>query len=109
MDTLNPYESSQVARPQAGFAYTTGIGIGRGFLIVVLSGMAGAFLGLLAGGVIGSLAPDYYRAVFNSDSLNPVQVGCGLGATQGFGVGLAVGCVVLLAVAISRRRRPLEA
>jgi hypothetical protein len=109
MQELNPYESSQVERPQAGFAYTPGIGLGRGFVIVVLSGMAGAFLGLLAGGALGSLAPDYYRAVFNNDSLNTLQVGCGLGATQGFGVGLAVGCVVLLAVAISRRRRPLEA
>jgi hypothetical protein len=108
MDELNPYKSSQVARPQAGPAYTPGIGLGQGFLIVVLSGMVGAFLGLLAGGMLGSLAPDYYRAVFQSDSLNPLQVGCGLGATQGFGVGLAVGCVVLLAVAISRRRRPLE-
>jgi hypothetical protein len=58
----------------------------------------------LLGGLIGTFAPDYYHAVFDDSTLNPVQVGTGLGLTQGLGTGLVVGCVVVVAVAISRRR-----
>jgi hypothetical protein len=103
MNDINPYDAPRTISRAPG-APPPSLGIARGFVIAVASGAAGSLLGLLAGIAIGTLAPDYYHAVFSNDRLNAVQVGAGLGLTQGFGVGLAVGCVVLLATAISRRR-----
>lgn len=101
---VNPYEPSHTASPIHPAATAPANGSVRGLLIVLCSGAAGALLGLIVGGLIGTFAPDYYHAVFGDPDLNAVQVGTGLGVTQGFGIGLAVGCVVLLASAISRRR-----
>lgn len=42
------------------------------------------------GWVLGTFAPGYYRTVFrcgDSPEFNPVQVGVGLGLTQGLGPG----------------------
>jgi hypothetical protein len=57
--------------------------------------------------------PGYYRTVFrygDSPDFNAVEVGVGLGLTQGLMAGVAVGCVVVLAVAWhgSRRRTVLN-
>lgn len=52
--------------------------------------------------------PGYYRAVFfhgTSPQFDPAQTGFGLGLTQGLVAGLAVGCVVVLAVAWYNSRR----
>ncbi len=104
MNDINPYDAPRTISSVTDGSVRTPLGIGRGFAIALGSGVAGSLLGLLAGILIGTLAPDYYHAVFNNERLNTVQVGAGLGLTQGFGVGLAVGCVVVLAAAISRRR-----
>ena len=105
MDMVNPYEPSGTISSAPHEATAPAISLLRGFLIVLCAGAAGALLGLILGGLMGTFVPDYYHAVFGNPELNAVQVGTGLGLTQGFGVGVAVGCVVLLAVAISHRRK----
>jgi hypothetical protein len=66
--------------------------------IVLLWGVTFAFIG----GLLGTLAPDYYRSIFHgghSPDFNPLQVGIGLGVTQGLasGVVVALGVLTLLA------------
>ena len=76
--------------------------IARGFLIVVLSGLGFAIGGGLIGYTLALVAPAYYRGVFSSGRepwFDPVQVGLGLGITQGAVCGVIVGSVVVLAVA----------
>jgi len=80
----------------------------RGVAITIASGLAFGFLGALAGYVLGSIAPDYYRTVFRIPPevpINPAQVGLGVGMTQGCAVGLVVGLVVAVAVAWYNSRR----
>ena len=51
----------------------------------------------MIGAVLGTTAPGYYRSVFrNGDSpdFNPIQVGIGLGATQGIASGVVLSIVV---------------
>jgi hypothetical protein len=107
MSDINPYDAPRTVSPSSIGPGQPTLGIARGFVIALASGAVGSLLGLLAGIVVGTLAPDYYHAVFNNDGLNTVQVGAGLGLTQGFGIGIAVGCVVILAGAIARRRSPI--
>ena len=89
-------------------ATETAMTVRRAFLIVAgsafLCGLIGAGLGL----TLGTFSPGYYRTVFrygNSDNFNPVEVGVGLGLSQGVIAGLVVGCVVVLAVAWYESRR----
>ena len=73
----------------------------RAFLIVAGSAAACAAVGAGIGLALGTFAPGYYRTVFrygDSPEFNAVQVGVGLGLSQGVAAGLAVGCVVVLAV-----------
>jgi hypothetical protein len=80
----------------------------RGFGIVLLSAVLGALIGCGIGYTLGVVTPAYYRGVFstgNSPGFDPVQVGSGLGFTQGLVAGLLVGCVVVLAVAWFNARR----
>jgi len=52
--------------------------------------------------MIGAGAPEYYRSVFrggHSSDFNPLQVGIGLGATQGIAAGLAIAIIVLALLA----------
>ncbi|MEX2174771.1 MAG: hypothetical protein WD872_10445 [Pirellulaceae bacterium] len=105
MNEINPYEPSQAMSYVPAQPAAHALGMLRGFLIVLIAGAGGALLGLIAGGLTGTYLPDYYRAVFDKPELDPVQIATGLGLTQGFGIGLAVGCIVLLAVALSRRQQ----
>ncbi len=76
--------------------------IARGFSITILSGFAFGVMGTLAGYLLGVIAPDYYRTVFRIPpdmSINLVQAGMGLGATQGVAIGLVVGLVIVVTVA----------
>lgn len=82
--------------------------VGRGFAIVLASGAGFAVGGAAVGLALATLLPGYYRGVLpsgNAPGFNPVQVGLGLGASQGLGTGLVIGCVVVLAVAIANFRR----
>jgi hypothetical protein len=84
----------------------------KGFLIVLLSGLAFALVGALIGYTLGTAMPGYYRAMFRGSrdpEFDPVAVGVGQGLTQGLVGGMAVGAVIVLAVAwYNSRRRALE-
>jgi len=74
----------------------------RGFVITIASGIVFGCLGALAGYLLGSLAPDYYRTVFRIPPdilIDPSQVGLGLGLIQGVGAGLMIGLVIVVSVA----------
>ena len=74
----------------------------RGFVITITSGLAFGCLGALAGYLLGSIAPDYYRTVFQIPpefSIDPSQVGLGLGLIQGGGAGLMIGLIIVVSVA----------
>lgn len=81
----------------------------RGFVITIVSGLAFALFGGLAGAALGWAAPDYYRIVFGMRpdvQFNAVQLGMGLGITQGFGAGLIVGLAIVFIVAWYNSRVP---
>ena len=81
----------------------------RGFALIIASGVAFATCGGALGYTLAWIAPAYYRGVFqggDAPEFDPVQVGIGLGISQGAIAGLVVGSVVVLAVAISGLRRP---
>jgi hypothetical protein len=64
---------------------------------VLVWSIAFACVGGLVGATIGVVAPEYYRTVFrrgDSRNFNALQVGVGLGVTQG----VASGCAISLAV-----------
>lgn len=74
----------------------------RGFFITIASSMAFSGLGALLGYLLAVILPDYYRTVFHIPPeipIDPVQVGLGLGITQGFAAGLIVGLVIVVTVA----------
>ena len=80
----------------------------RGIVIIVACALCFGLAGGLLGLTLGIGAPGYYRGVFRAaddPGFNPVQVGLGLGISQGLICGAAIGSVVVLAVALSRRRR----
>lgn len=82
--------------------------VARGFRIILGSGTALGAAGAGLGYLLGRHAPAYYRSVFaggDSPGFDPVQVGFGLGLTQGLIAGHIVGSVVVLAVAASEFRR----
>jgi len=59
-------------------------------------------LGGTVGFLLGKLIPDYYRAVFSHGDapfFDPVQVGLGLGLTQGMVGGAAIGLILVGLVA----------
>lgn len=78
----------------------------RGLVIIVACGMGFGAAGGLLGLALGVGAPAYYRGVFgrgNEPSFSPVQVGLGLGTTQGLIIGVAVGAVVVIAGSMENR------
>ena len=63
-----------------------------------MSGVIFACAGSAIGAAIGTVAPGYYQSIFrngHSPEFNPLQVGIGLGATQGVASGVAISIVVL--------------
>ena len=74
----------------------------RGFIITIMSSLAFAVFGGLAGVAIGLFMPNYYRMVFRIPPDVPtdlVQGGLGLGLTQGFVAGIIIGLVIVVTVA----------
>ena len=71
----------------------------RNALAAVLSGgIVFACIGGATGALIANVAPEYYRTVFryrDLASFNPLQVGIGLGVTQGIWAGVAISFAVL--------------
>jgi hypothetical protein len=104
MEDVNPYE-----KPTASLAHSPpALTVRRGFLIVISSTLAFGLVGMMIGYALGAAMPGYYRGVFsngNAPDFDPVQVGFGLGLSQGLLGGLAVGMVVVLAVSLAHWRR----
>lgn len=76
--------------------------------VVLVAALAFAAVGTLIGAGLGSFCPGYYRAVFrdgDSPDFNPLQVGVGLGITQGVACGVATGIVILGILAWKEVRR----
>jgi hypothetical protein len=107
MSDANPFKSPSAADDPTIEAVPSSLTVAAGFFIVFVSGATGALLGVLAGISIGAFAPAYYHAVFNDPTLNSVQVGAGLGFTQGLTGGIGIACVVLLSAAIWNRGRTM--
>lgn len=62
-------------------------------LTILFGGIAFAAVGGLFGAALGTFVPGYYRTVFAAGRLpdfHPIQLGIGLGVTQGFALGLAL-------------------
>lgn len=69
-------------------------------LTVAASAALFCILGGLIGFVLGQFVPGYYRSVFvNGDAptFHPVQVGLGLGVSQGFAGGMIAGVIIVIA------------
>lgn len=80
--------------------------VARSLFVVVVCGMGFGAAGGLLGLTLGVGAPAYYRGVFSvgaDPGFRPIQVGLGLGVTQGVICGLFIGSVIVLAAAPSRR------
>lgn len=58
--------------------------------------VGGAGLGALVGYGIGAGAPGYYHTVFGDRTLDAVQVGVGLGTTQGLGAGFVLAAILII-------------
>jgi hypothetical protein len=70
--------------------------------IVLLWGVSLAAVGGAIGALLGTAAPNYYRSFFtygHSPDFNPVQMGIGLGVTQGFAAGITIALVGLVLLA----------
>jgi hypothetical protein len=81
--------------------------VARAFSVIIASAIGFGFAGGLIGYALGRFAPAYYRGVYGivePSTFNPVQVGLGLGISQGLIAGVLVGAVVVLAVGFSRRQ-----
>jgi hypothetical protein len=81
--------------------------VARSFSIIISSGIGFAFAGGLIGYALGRFAPAYYRGVYaivEPSDFDPVQVGIGLGISQGLIAGVLVGAVVVLAAGFSGRQ-----
>jgi hypothetical protein len=86
--------------------------IARGFTIILLSGFAFALGGGLFGYALAAALPSYYRGTSPSGDqpwFNAIEVGIGLGLSQGLICGLFLGAIIVLAVAwYSSRRSSLD-
>ena len=111
-DKSHPTEARQV-RAEAGAIGRPSLSLIRGIGIIVLCGVSFGMAGGLIGFTLGVGSPNYYRGVFHAagdPNFSPVQVGLGLGISQGLIGGAVIGCIVVLAAALSsssRRKREL--
>lgn len=75
---------------------------GTALTTVLLWSVVFACVGSAIGATIGAVAPEYYRSVFrggHSPEFHSLQVGIGLGASQGVASGIAISIVVLALLA----------
>ncbi|RYF45655.1 MAG: hypothetical protein EOO38_15625, partial [Cytophagaceae bacterium] len=71
--------------------------IKKGILTVAASTLLFTPLGALIGWLLGVYVPGYYRGLYlegNSPEFDPVQMGLGLGMTQGLIGGIVVGLAI---------------
>ena len=80
----------------------------KALTIVFGAALVFALIGTLIGAALGTLCPDYYRTVFrsgDSPEFDPLQVGIGLGITQGIAAGTVIGIVILGVLAWAEVRK----
>jgi hypothetical protein len=76
--------------------------------LIAAFGAGFAVAGTLVGYGLGTFLPGYYRGVFlggRQPDFNPVDVGIGLGCSEGLMLGVVVGLVVVVVLAWCRSRR----
>jgi hypothetical protein len=79
----------------------------RGFAITLFSGLFFGVGGAAVGYALGRWTPDFYRTVFRipiGSTVDPIEVGLGLGLSNGGIIGLGIGLVIVLAVTWSNGR-----
>jgi len=72
------------------------------FKIVLLWAITFGCVGAVIGATLGAFVPEYYRSIFrhgDSPNFHPLQVGIGLGTTQGIASGVAISIAVLVQLA----------
>ncbi len=75
--------------------------IRKALLTVLAATVAFTSLGAVAGFLLGTLVPNYYRDTFPGGRdafFDTVQVGFGQGATQGLAVGVVVGLLIVVVI-----------
>jgi hypothetical protein len=83
----------------------------KAMLAVLGSTVVFAMVGLAIGFGLGSLAPNYYRDLYeggHSPSFNPVAMGIGLGMTQGASGGAMVGIALVWIISWFETRRATQ-
>ena len=99
---VNPYQP-----PRASGRFSGRLGTLQAVLLVVTCTAAGALIGTSIGYGLGRFAPGYYRSVFrngNAPDFDPLQVGIGLGLTQGLALGFLTGIAIAFARGLRRKR-----
>ena len=107
MQAENPYAASHSRFEDVPQRPSPGMTVAKALTVIVGSGVGFAALGAALGAILALLAPGYYRGVFSGGQaadFDPLQVGLGLGLTQGTICGLIIGAVIVLGVSLSSRR-----
>ena len=76
--------------------------ITRGFIITILSGLAGTLIGAGIGCLLGRFAPAYFHFLFSHQRfahIDHIEAGIALATLQGLGLGFLTGLVVVGATA----------
>ena len=73
---------------------------------VIICVLAFLVLGGACGWLLGVVAPGYYHTMFPESRSSPVEVGLGLGVTQGFGLGVFIGLIILGIDYLKSTRKP---
>jgi hypothetical protein len=85
----------------------------RAFRMVAAFGLVFAAAGLGIGYCVGTIYPSYYQRAFNADQrhsdFSPIDVGIGLGCSEGLMVGLILGAAVVVIRAWLQTRRVRQA
>jgi F0F1-type ATP synthase assembly protein I len=84
--------------------------VAKAVLAVLTCTIAGALFGAGIGYMLGRFAPAYYRSVFrngNAPGFDPVQVGTGLGMTQGVALGFIAGIIIVIVLMRRTRKAPV--
>lgn len=77
--------------------------------MILTTTVVGTVIGAVVGSSLATFNPGYYRACYpmvDEGSVSPLEVGLGLGISQGMIAGTLVGAVLVFAVAVSRMNQP---
>lgn len=97
--------TSDYSRPPEMFAQPA-VTAARVVAIVLVSSFGGGLAGGIMGFLMGTFLPDFYRSgMFGvGGATDTVQLGTGLGISEGLGLGFVLGVLVVLVMAFGKRR-----